>query len=361
MTDAKPDPILAEALKSLEIPEATPESQLLELPHLLLQLLFQSRYLRLGRMIHIVGEQSSLKTTLSLEIARWHVANGGYAVTLHTEGRVSEELAAGVLGEYKDRHIFVVCDSLEAWQRRLLQTVEYFSQRDIKNVCIILDSVLGCNAQEAIDATLKSGCASPRFGLEARLVSDFLRSFIVILQKQPFTFCVINHRKFRPNPITPYYGAVKSFLGGAELGFYASYDLELKRIEAKSTLGSGMTCTLSIRTEKNTYGTPNIEIQVPVQFTNDGQLRVIFQWDEALAVFLAEGKGVKPEPSRSILNTIKELIGLNMRSGGRYGRIFWSSVLGIPYENAVPASKIVEELFKRPETIATLQRLLGIK
>ncbi|GIW58958.1 MAG: hypothetical protein KatS3mg087_0024 [Patescibacteria group bacterium] len=332
----------------------------LKLPSLSLRFLFQQEGYPLGKIVHLVGEEASFKTTFSAEIVRWHVVHGGVGVSLHTEGRPNTDILDGVLGEFKDKHTLEVCDNLEEWESYLIEFAKHLESKDTNPVpfCAVIDSVLGSAASSFITDVEKSGFASSRFATEARLIADFLRVFTRKIVKLPMTICLINHRKLRPSGL-PYGPPIKTSLGGNEIRYYTSFELELRKSLESDSIGDTTTYEVTITTCKNTYGRPDISLKVPVILSGNPP-EVKFDWHAATAKMLQAFSNVKPVPTRSVLNRIQEICRVEVRRAGPYGDRFYCEQIGIKSENAVPGTEFGMVLEEHPNILRELYPLLGI-
>lgn len=335
----------------------------IKFPSLILRVLFQNDGLPLGKIIHIVGEEATFKSTLALEISRWHINYGGIGILLHTESRLNHSLIDGVLKEHKEKFFSSTCDYLEEWQAMLLEFTERLGKKGQEVVtCITVDSVLGVNSEKTIKDIMKSGFASARFAVEANLISTYLRTINSVLYSRPHTICLINHRKFRPNLNNPYGGVEKASLGGNEIRYAASFEIETTATGSnKQVLGPVTTYKMGLKLDKNTFGQDGIQISVPIHFVNhpDG-CDVTFDWHAATTFFLAKCDNVKPIPSQTRLKAISDLIPVKVRPGGRKGELFYSEAIGIDKDNAISATEFGMALEERQDILNAIYEILGI-
>lgn len=332
----------------------------LKLPSLSARFLFQQEGFPLGKIIHLVGEEASFKTTFSAEIVRWHTTHGGLGVSLHTEGRPNKEILDGVLGSFREKHTLEVCDSLEEWESYLIEFAKYLEGDEDERLpfCVVVDSILGSAASSSISDVEKSGFASNRFATEARLIADFLRVFTRKVVRLPMTVCIINHRKLRPSGL-PYAPPIKTSLGGNEIRYYASFELELRKSLESDSIGDTATYEVTMTTCKNTYGRPDITLKVPVIFKGNPP-EVKFDWHTATAKMLQSFSNVKPTPTRAVLNKIQEVCRVEVRRAGPYGDRFYSEQLGIKSENALTGEEFGIALEENPQILQELYPLLGV-
>jgi len=328
-----------------------------KLPSLGLRFLFQQEGLPLGRIVHLVGDEASFKTTFSAEIVRWHMMNAGGGITLHTEGRPNEDVLNGVFGELADKHAMITCQALEDWQGYLIGITKQLRE-DPGLLCCVVDSILGSAARSSIEDVESNGFASSRFATEARLIADFLRSFTRSLVELPMTLVIINHRKIRPSGV-PYAPPQKTSLGGNEIRYYTSFEVEMSRSAVEKTLTSDSYFDVTLKTTKNTYGRPEISITVPVVITGNPPT-VIFRWCSVTASLLTDFSGIKPHPSAAFVKQLKEVINVESRRAGSKGLRYYSQDLGIAAENAVTDEELELAIEERADLLEPLYGLLGI-
>jgi len=332
----------------------------IKLPALILRVLFQNEGLILGKIVHIVGKEATFKSTLALEITRWHLEYNGYGITLHTESRLNDTVIDGVLGTYKDRHTAIICDTLEEWQAILMDASKKLGESQ-QLACFTVDSVMGVSSEKTISEVTKEGFASAKFAHEANLIASYLRVFNAKLYDRPHTVCIINHRKFRPN-MNSYGPPEKASLGGNEIKFCASYEIETTASEsAKQVLGPVTVYDMGLKLDKNTFGQEGVQIRVPVRFINasDGT-QVIFDWHAATTYMLSKANVVRPAPSSTILKRLGEIITVSVRRGGPKGDLFYSEQLGIQPINAVSATEFGMALEERSDILQAIYELFGI-
>jgi len=333
----------------------------IKFPSLILRVLFQNEGLILGKIIHIVGKEATFKSTLALEITRWHLEQGGFGITLHTESRLNDKTIEGVLGDYKDQHSAFICDTLEEWQAILSDASEKLGKDTKQLACFTVDSVMGVSSEKTISEITKDGFASSKFAHEANLISSYLRVFNAKLYDRLHTICLINHRKFRPN-MNSYGPPEKTALGGNEIKFCASFEIETTTTEStRQVLGPITTYEMGLKLDKNTYGQEGIQIKVPVRFANfpDGT-KVVFDWYAATTYMLCKANTVRPAPTSSIIKKLAEIITVSIRRGGPKGDLFYSDQIGIPASAALSPTEFGLAVEERQDILNAIYELFGI-
>jgi len=339
----------------------TPAPMAIRLPSFILRLLFQNEGLILGKIIHIVGLEATFKSTLALEITKWHIEHGGCGMTLHTESRLNDKVIEGVLGDCSERHVAITCDTLEEWQSILLDAGQRLGHDTKELACFTVDSVMGVSSERTIAEITKDGFASSKFAHEANLIASYLRVFNAKLYDRPHTVCLINHRKFRPN-MNNYGPPEKASLGGNEIKFCSSFEIETYASDgSKQVLGPVTSYEVYLKLDKNTFGQEGIQIRVPIRFVNtpDGT-KVAFDWFAATTYFLNKFNNVKPVPLASTAKKVAELIPVSVRRGGPKGDLFYSDAIGIPSTGAVSATDFGLALEERQDILTELYKIFGI-
>lgn len=332
-------------------------------PSFSFRFLMQNDGLLTGRVVHLLGKEASFKSTLSLEILRWHGLLGGGGFILDTESRPIADTQKALLNFMRDRYVALPCSSLEEWQAMLIHAVKELKSADEKNkkpACFIVDSLLGCNSEDANKNIESQGYASTRWAVEARSIADYLRSFNRLLYHEPFTVCFVNHRKLRA-PSNPYGQPVKAALGGGEVQFYTSLELELTNIGKAQTFSSVASYEVLMKSYKNTHGQVGIEIRCPVRFfTKDDELKVVFDWHTTTARMLSKAWGIKPTVTPTTMKKVGEICKVNTKSAGPHGERFWSDELGIPKTDAVTGKELGLALEEHPDILDELYKVFRI-
>lgn len=330
-----------------------------------LQLLFQNTGFPYGKIFHIVGDEASFKTTFSLMLAKLHIDLGGFAFVFDTETRPVPDIHKGIFGEnYAERFTAVPCKTLEQWESALYYTTKQFKsyQDETKSpipLCLIVDSLLGCNSKSTIEQLDKSGYLDTRWAVEARSISDYLRSYTQSLLGSFTTVCLVNHRKYRVAP-GPYAHVQKTSLGGNEIRYYSGVELELSRKGEKPVLGPVKTYEIALETYKNTYGSQRISIHCPICFTYENEkLQIEFDWDTATVWALMDYE-VKPKLPKSQQRKVVEICKIESRMAGVKGEVFWCEQLGITREKALPAKELGKLINSNTELLEKLYPIYGI-
>lgn len=213
------------------------------LPALSLRYLFRQEGFPLSRTISIFGPADSQKTSLAIEIIRWHRLCGGAGLLIHTEGKPPDELVYGILNNDMDAIRMVQVQSLEDWMRCVRGTFDSIIQASRRKrgtlperpVCVVVDTISGILDESEIKEIDKSGAPRVHFASMAKKISDHFRDIPRLLWQYPFTYVCINHLKFASTGFGP---SIPYSPGGESINYATSMRLFVRR-------SSGTTITAS--------------------------------------------------------------------------------------------------------------------
>lgn len=324
----------------------------LPIPGLAGRVLLQNNGLILGKILHIFGEHASFKTTTAMLLGKLFK----YTVILHTENKFNDTIKDLIYPDSGQCQV-LYCDSLEEWMTYLTKiTSRVKEDPDTGPICVIIDSVLGCSSSSAEDIE-KSGYVSAKYPVEARMIADYLRSYSRLLNEAPtLTVILVNHRKYKMNPIGGYGVPVKTTLGGGEIRFYAAVEWDLGVGQSQIRLGSKAQHTLFVSTEKNSFGT-EITSRLPLCIDEN---EIYLDWAKATMEFLTKFN-IKPEPSTEVVKKIQEICKIEERRAGPHGTLYYCKQLDITPDKAVTARELNMILESREDIVKELHRLLRIQ
>lgn len=293
------------------------------LPSLSTNILFGFSGFPFGHIIHLYGEEGSLKTTTAVEICRWILRINGDAVYIDTEGRVNKDLFRYILGDFYDRFHIYSCASMDEW---MVLVTEILKEKPTKPLCIVVDSIFGSNLAATRDNLFERGPLGFRYAAEARELSDFLRSTRAYMAMLPCCWVLVNHMKLRSSG----YGntLVETCPGGNEIRYHSTLSLRLSKGTTAANPGGKKTQTLYLKATKNTYRS-EVMVSVPVFYEADVD-RVFYGWHSATTYILSSPKTeIKPEPKASLVKQVNELVPIDIRRGGRKGDLYSCHKLGL--------------------------------
>ncbi|HUP48980.1 MAG TPA: recombinase RecA, partial [Thermoanaerobaculia bacterium] len=196
-----------------------------------------------GRVVEIVGPESSGKTTLSLQVVAEAQKGGGLAAFIDAEHALDAEYATK-LGVDVDNLLVSQPDSGE----QALEIAEVLVRSGAIDV-IVIDSVAALVPR----AELEGEMGDSHVGLHARLMSQALRKLTGIVSKSKTCLVFINQIREK---IGVMFGNPETTTGGRALKFYASVRLEIRRTtqikEGEEVIGS----RVKVKVVKNKCAAP---------------------------------------------------------------------------------------------------------
>ena len=170
-----------------------------------------------GRIIEIVGPESSGKTTLSLHAMAEAQKKGGICAFIDAEHAMDPEYAKN-LGIKLDELLISQPDTGE----QALEIVESLV-RSGKIDIIVIDSVAALTPRDEIEGEM----GAHHVGKQARLMSQALRKLTAIVAKSKTIVIFINQIRMQ---IGVMFGNPETTTGGKALKFYTSVRLDIRRI-----------------------------------------------------------------------------------------------------------------------------------
>lgn len=171
-----------------------------------------------GRIIEILGSESSGKTTLALETIAEAQSVGGQAAIIDAEHALDPGYA---------RKLGVDLDSIWISQpdygEQALEIAEYLVRSNEIDV-VVIDSV----AALVPKAELEGDMGDNQIGLQARLMSKAMRKLAGVVAKTDTVLIFINQLRANIGG----YGSPETTTGGRALKFYASIRVDVRRKEA---------------------------------------------------------------------------------------------------------------------------------
>lgn len=167
-----------------------------------------------GRITEMYGPTGSGKTTLALSVAKSCQDNGGLIAFVDAEYALNRELTDSI-GIDADRFVIVQPDNGEQ-AADVSKTMVESGLFDM----VIVDSAAAMTPKKEIEADMEDQF----MGLQARLLSRWMRIMVGPVQQHNVAFIVIN--QIRTN--LAQYGAPDESTGGKALKFYSSVRIEVR-------------------------------------------------------------------------------------------------------------------------------------
>jgi recombination protein RecA len=172
-----------------------------------------------GRIVEIFGQESSGKTSLTLQIIAQAQKNGGIAAFIDAEHALDPSYAYK-LGVDVENLLVAQPDTGEQ-ALEIAETLVRSAAVDI----VAIDSV----AALVPKAELEGNMGDSHMGLQARLMSQALRKLTSSVSKSKTTVIFINQLREK---IGVMFGSPETTPGGKALKFYASLRLDMRRINS---------------------------------------------------------------------------------------------------------------------------------
>lgn len=202
-----------------------------------------------GRIIEILGPESSGKTTIALQIIGVTQKNGGICAFVDAEHALDPTYAAK-LGVNVDELLVSQPDSGE----QALETVEHLVESKLVDL-IVVDSVAALVPQAELDGDM----GDSNIGLQARLMSQAMRKLRGICNINGVTVIFINQIREK---IGVMFGSPETTTGGRALKFYSSVRLDVRRQQAIRSGETVIGHPIKIRAVKNKVAAPFRETTV---------------------------------------------------------------------------------------------------
>ena len=172
-----------------------------------------------GRVVEILGPESSGKSTLAMHIVAEAQRNGGICAYVDAEHAL-DPIYAAAIGVDTDNLLISQPDTGE----QALEIVDMLVRSSAVDV-IVIDSVAALTPRAEIEGEM----GDSHVGLQARLMSQALRKLTANLNKSNTIAIFINQLREK---IGVMFGSPETTPGGRALKFYSSVRLDIRRIES---------------------------------------------------------------------------------------------------------------------------------
>src|SRR5271154_7146658 len=172
-----------------------------------------------GRVVEVVGPESSGKSTLAMHVVAEAQRNGGICAYIDAE-HAMDPVYATAIGVNIDDLLISQPDTGE----QALEIADMLIRSGALDV-IVVDSVAALTPRAEIEGDM----GDAHVGLQARLMSQALRKLTGTLSKSDTIALFINQLREK---IGVMYGSPEVTSGGRALKFYSSVRLDIRRIES---------------------------------------------------------------------------------------------------------------------------------
>lgn len=340
------------------------------IPSVAFQRLVGTNVIPLSRIIQLVGKEGSFKTTLSQEIIRWVLENGGVSSYIHTESKNTDLCNALLRWKYElmKRLQLFSATSYEDWLLYLRKLLSYYSSvmeesGSVFPFAICIDSVTAVATDKELTEAEAQGFCKAAFPELAKRLNIDLKGLPSQLGNVPGLVMFVNHAKPGVNSDPKIKDNIP---GGRAIQFYSALTLEMTRVgDITSTKQKGS--RVRIQTRKAVTAKTGLTMLVDVLYwseddpiDNKKSLQMCaFDWDKADIDFLTEygnDRGVGAEAKKRM----EAITGLHVCKKGVSAAV-WSDVLGIPEDNPLPYHEAGIVFHNNNEVVSEVQKELGIQ
>jgi len=338
----------------------------LPVPSLAVRYLLQNTGMPLGVVYHLVGPPASFKSTLAVEIGRWHHACGGAIIICEAETKPTPALRESIIGSDPPRVVVYECRFLEEWQRAIIEAVKIMKDRqgeDQKPIAFIVDSYMGKLPSKLFNDVLRQGFAQRHFGEAAMLIGDWLSAYTSAVQGYPYNLIGVNHLKESVHPITglPVYRTP----GGQYLRHQNSIEIRVTRSRTEQKKAGDISyheTLIQLYTSKNCRGAQDKKIAVVLRQWNevvDDKPMLIsnFEWWEATTWMLYDGTGMPKADKEILLPKVKKILDIKKRARGD---LFYCEQLKVPQSDPISAHDMGIKIEEQKDILQELYKIFGI-
>ena len=231
-----------------------------------------------GRVIEVIGPESSGKTTIALMMVACFQALGEIAAYVDAEHSL-DPTYANKLGVDVDNLLISQPD----YGEHALGVVEALVRSGLVSV-IVIDSV----AALVPKAELQGDMGDSHMGLQARLMSQALRKLTGIGSKSGTTLIFINQIREK---IGVMFGSPETTTGGRALKFYSSVRLDVRRRAALKEGDMEVGHQMEVKAIKNKVGSPKRSTLLDLYYPNSSEHKAGFDTNTDLINYAVK-KGV---------------------------------------------------------------------
>lgn len=259
-----------------------------KLPTLSLRYLFQNNCLLFGRILHVVGEEKSGKTSFCFDLIRRFI-NFGVVAYIETEGKLDRHKLKSFLFSVTPEEIeqYLYLYEVNNLDEAIGSIIEIFKLlKDFPQIplLLIIDSLRGVTGEDVIKSTSESGIIERTMPIDALKITKFLEIIRPYIRNKPYIVVITNHLKRQKNPYNPY-SSIVSVGGGKAIGFFASWKIEIIRDSESKSLSSYHLNNIVKMTESNLCESgkevPVTVVHTKIKTNGSEQPASFYDWETA--------------------------------------------------------------------------------
>jgi len=226
-----------------------------------------------GRIYNIIGDESTGKSLLGLELVKAVQELNGFCVYDDAEGTI-DGLRAGELGIDKSRLVMTHSPTVETWFVTITKILDIMEKEKIGHGVYVLDSLdaLSWINEGDRDITANSMGASEK----ARKISEVMRRLALKLNDSKLTLVIISQTR---EDLNSRFKKI-SVSGGKALKFYASTRILLRQTGTIKQGDNVIGIRVIAKTIKNKIASPYREIPLTILWTGTAKIQSYVEYLE---------------------------------------------------------------------------------
>lgn len=337
----------------------------LSVPSITLQYLLCINGIPLGRVIEIVGESSSNKSSLIYFLARLFASANGFAAILETEGTTYSNKKEALV-DYEDNVYSVLVTSIEDWQGEIFEVIKRY-KKDFENLSeapplmLAIDSIIGTLDDRSQEKIFKDKCIKPTFSSQPRQISEFLKFVCSNIVGLNATLFLVNHEYKFNDPIT---GVLhRTIPGGERQKYMSSIIIELSKLKGSIRYSNRVENVIKFLILKNRFGIEKMQVTIPWVYYYGKNVNIcFFDLAKADVLFLTnEMVGIPSDQLKLIHSKVKQVINVKYAKSGRGGKLYYCDELNISKNDALPYFDFVKKLWENETIMNDLRDVLQIR